>query len=118
MRRLAPPRIAVGADSRQIAPVGREWAVCLVEPGLVGIAVGAPDLEQEVVSRPLQAANNDGIVGPLLDDPPIAGRLAMLTASRHRGSILVDVIAFPGHAGRCWTLARWRSLARTSEMCR
>ena len=25
-------------------------------------------------------------------------------------------IAFPGHAGRCWPLARWRSLARIRNM--
>ena len=24
----------------------------------------------------------------------------------------IRLIAFPGHAGRCWSLARWRSLAR------
>ena len=29
-----------------------------------------------------------------------------------------SVMAFPGHAGRCWPLARWRSLARTGEMIR
>jgi len=27
----------------------------------------------------------------------------------------MTVIAFPGHAGRCWLLARWRSLARIAE---
>ena len=27
-------------------------------------------------------------------------------------------IAFPGHAGRGWTLARWRSLARTGAQHR
>jgi hypothetical protein len=25
------------------------------------------------------------------------------------------ITAFPGHAGRCWPLARWRSLARIGE---
>ena len=25
-------------------------------------------------------------------------------------------IAFPGHAGRLWALARWRSLARNGEV--
>ena len=25
---------------------------------------------------------------------------------------MTTIIAFPGHAGRCWPLARWRSLAR------
>ena len=28
----------------------------------------------------------------------------------------MTIIAFPGHAGRAWPLARWRSLARNSEM--
>ena len=27
-----------------------------------------------------------------------------------------SVTAFPGHAGRCWSLARWRSLARIVDM--
>ena len=30
----------------------------------------------------------------------------------------MTVIAFPGHAGRCWPLARWRSLARIGELPR
>ncbi len=28
------------------------------------------------------------------------------------GTTVVTVIAFPGHAGRCWPFARWRSLTR------
>ncbi len=32
---------------------------------------------------------------------------------RRRGVVVTVLMAFPGHAGRCWPLARWRSLART-----
>ena len=28
----------------------------------------------------------------------------------------MTVMAFPGHAGRCWSLTRWRSLARTRDV--
>ena len=31
------------------------------------------------------------------------------------GGARLTINAFPGHAGRCWPLARWRSVARTSE---
>jgi hypothetical protein len=27
----------------------------------------------------------------------------------------MTLTAFPGHAGRCWPLTRWRSLARIIE---
>ena len=27
----------------------------------------------------------------------------------------MTVMAFPGHAGRCWPLTRWRSLERIRE---
>ena len=27
----------------------------------------------------------------------------------------MTIMAFPGHAGRYWPLARWRSLARINE---
>ena len=30
----------------------------------------------------------------------------------------MTVIAFPGHAGRCWPLARWRSHARAIDQIR
>ena len=33
-------------------------------------------------------------------------------AARCAAGVAMTVIAFPGHAGRCWPLVRWRSLAR------
>ncbi len=35
---------------------------------------------------------------------------------RDGGRRHAPVTAFPGHAGRCWTFARWRSLTRIGEM--
>ena len=43
---------------------------------------------------------------------PAQGRRAERRADRR----VVDVTAFPGHAGRCWPLARWRSLTRMVDM--
>ena len=34
---------------------------------------------------------------------------------RAGGAAAMTVMAFPGHAGRCWPLTRWRSLARIRE---
>jgi hypothetical protein len=28
----------------------------------------------------------------------------------------MNIIAFPGHAGRCWPLLRWRLVARIGDM--
>ena len=64
---------------------------------------------------------------PLIGDPPAtaarhAGRVPPPGHSSHdvigtsaRGESGMTFIAFPGHAGRGWPLARWRSLACICE---
>ena len=44
-----------------------------------------------------------------------APRRGPCRAPRPGGATAVNVIAFPGHAGRDWTLTRWRSFARTGD---